>query len=249
MERLAVQDNRRPTHCLFPPNPDHPQPGDLVLDTLVGALRATVAHPDESVQMLAATTLSEVRRIQRAARRKLLAQQRAIAARRLDLLVEQIAAALKVDSEKLKSRARQQHLTFKRQIAGRILPRHCDRIRPGPFHHPLRGEPDSAPPSSGFRVPYLHRATTKPNYDNTSHGGSRVTAMARHQTPLELKGEVLTLAEVSAFLHVSAATIHRLLKAQHLPAFRVGREWRFYRQSIDHWRKELGKDLQGRGWV
>jgi chromosomal replication initiation ATPase DnaA len=117
MERLAVQDNRRPTHCLFPPNPDHPQPGDLVLDTLVGALRATVAHPDESVQMLAVTTLSEVRRIQRAARRKLLAQQRAIAARRLDLLVEQIAAALKVDSEKLKSRARQQHLTFKRQIA------------------------------------------------------------------------------------------------------------------------------------
>jgi excisionase family DNA binding protein len=62
-------------------------------------------------------------------------------------------------------------------------------------------------------------------------------AMARHHTPLELKGEILSLAEVSVFLHVSPATIHRLLKAQELPAFRVGREWRFFLKSIDRWRK------------
>jgi chromosomal replication initiation ATPase DnaA len=130
MNELAVQDNRRPTHCLFPPNPDHPQPGDLVLDTLVGALRATVAHPDESVQMLAEATLDEVRRIQRAARRKLVAQQRDVSAKRLDLLVAQVAAALQLDVDKLKSRARQQHVAFQRQTAMYVARRLSDASWP-----------------------------------------------------------------------------------------------------------------------
>ncbi len=50
-----------------------------------------MVHPDEAVQALATTALSEVRRIQEAARRKLVVQRREIIARRLELLIEQIA--------------------------------------------------------------------------------------------------------------------------------------------------------------
>lgn len=46
----------------------------------------------------------------------------------------------------------------------------------------------------------------------------------------------MTLAEVSAYLHVHASTIYRLLKRRQLPAFRVGAEWRFRREDIDRWR-------------
>jgi len=76
-----------------------------------------VVHPDEAVQALATTALSEVRRIQEAARRKLVAQRREIIARRLELLIEQIAWVLRVDPGKLRSRARNQHIAFQRQTA------------------------------------------------------------------------------------------------------------------------------------
>jgi len=38
---------------------------------------------------------------------------------------------------------------------------------------------------------------------------------------------VLTVKEVAAYLRVHQSTIYRLLKAQQLPAFRVGSDWRF----------------------
>jgi excisionase family DNA binding protein len=38
---------------------------------------------------------------------------------------------------------------------------------------------------------------------------------------------VLTLGEVADYLHVSRATIYRLLKRNEIPAFKVGSDWRF----------------------
>jgi len=47
---------------------------------------------------------------------------------------------------------------------------------------------------------------------------------------------VLTVQNVAVYLHVHPSTIYRLLKKRQLPAFRVGGDWRFNRESIDRWR-------------
>jgi hypothetical protein len=66
--QVVANDSERPVHFSFAPQALSMVPEDL-LDHLAGAPRASVAHPDEAVQALAAATLSEVRRIQAAARR------------------------------------------------------------------------------------------------------------------------------------------------------------------------------------
>ncbi len=49
---------------------------------------------------------------------------------------------------------------------------------------------------------------------------------------------VLTVGEVADYLRVSRSTVFRLLKQKELPAFKVGRVWRFNVQQIDRWRAE-----------
>ena len=51
---------------------------------------------------------------------------------------------------------------------------------------------------------------------------------------------VMTVREVSAYLHVHPATIYKLLKRHQMPAFHVDSDWRFYIKTIDSWR--LGQD-------
>jgi excisionase family DNA binding protein len=53
--------------------------------------------------------------------------------------------------------------------------------------------------------------------------------------------KVLTVIELSKYLHVHRSTIYRLVKNRELPAFRVGSDWRFNIEMIDEWR--LGKTL------
>lgn len=48
--------------------------------------------------------------------------------------------------------------------------------------------------------------------------------------------KVMTVMEVAEYLHVHPSTIYRLLRKQEIPAFRVGSDWRFNRESIDNWR-------------
>ncbi len=49
---------------------------------------------------------------------------------------------------------------------------------------------------------------------------------------------LLTLENVAEYLRVHPSTIYRLLRKKQLPAFKVGRDWRFNRESIDRWRVE-----------
>ena len=51
--------------------------------------------------------------------------------------------------------------------------------------------------------------------------------------------KVMTLEEVSRYLHVHRSTIHRLLKRGEIPAFRIGSDWRFNIETIDIWRSNL----------
>jgi excisionase family DNA binding protein len=45
----------------------------------------------------------------------------------------------------------------------------------------------------------------------------------------------MTLLEVADYLRVHPTTIYRLVKTRRLPAFRVGGDWRFNREDIEHW--------------
>ncbi|HEY2525679.1 MAG TPA: helix-turn-helix domain-containing protein [Candidatus Binataceae bacterium] len=45
----------------------------------------------------------------------------------------------------------------------------------------------------------------------------------------------MTLQEVADYLRVTRSTIHRLLKRNEIPAFRIGRHWRFNVEEIENW--------------
>jgi excisionase family DNA binding protein len=47
---------------------------------------------------------------------------------------------------------------------------------------------------------------------------------------------ILTIGDAAEYLKVHPSTIYRLLKKKQLPAFKVGRDWRFKREEIDRWR-------------
>ena len=51
---------------------------------------------------------------------------------------------------------------------------------------------------------------------------------------------VLTVRELADYLKVHPSTVYRLLRERQLPAFKVGSDWRFNREEIDHWR--LGRE-------
>ena len=56
--------------------------------------------------------------------------------------------------------------------------------------------------------------------------------------------KVMTLEEVSRYLHVHRSTIHRLLKRGEIPAFRIGSDWRFNIETIDMWRSALERGIK-----
>lgn len=47
--------------------------------------------------------------------------------------------------------------------------------------------------------------------------------------------KVMTVKELSNYLKVHPSTIYRQLRRGGLPAFKVGSDWRFDRESIDRW--------------
>jgi excisionase family DNA binding protein len=56
-----------------------------------------------------------------------------------------------------------------------------------------------------------------------------------HPLPPELQGEIMTLLQVADFLGCHKGTIYRLLERKQIPAFRMGRDYRFRRPDIDKW--------------
>ena len=57
--------------------------------------------------------------------------------------------------------------------------------------------------------------------------------------------KILTVQEVSKYLHVHPSTVYRLLKRKELPAFRIGGAWRFVASDIDKWASSYRAELLG----
>ena len=63
----------------------------------------------------------------------------------------------------------------------------------------------------------------------------------RHDALETRSAKVMTLEEVSRYLHVHRSTVYRLLKRGEIPAFRIGSDWRFNIETIDIWRSRNWK--------
>ncbi len=57
-------------------------------------------------------------------------------------------------------------------------------------------------------------------------------AQARTKPPYD---EILTVAETCRFLKVAPRTLYRYLQESRVPAFKLGKEWRFVRSDLDRW--------------
>ena len=49
------------------------------------------------------------------------------------------------------------------------------------------------------------------------------------------KDELLTVAETCRYLKVTPRTLYRYIKDGDLPAFKLGKEWRFVRSELEQW--------------
>ena len=49
---------------------------------------------------------------------------------------------------------------------------------------------------------------------------------------------IMTVHNVAHYLRLSEAKVYRMARAGGLPAFRIGKTWRFKKRSIDEWIRE-----------
>ncbi|WP_313294708.1 helix-turn-helix domain-containing protein, partial [Faecalispora jeddahensis] len=50
-----------------------------------------------------------------------------------------------------------------------------------------------------------------------------------------MDNDILNLEQAVEFLGVSEKTLIKLLREEHVPARKIGREWRFSREALIHW--------------
>ncbi len=92
-----------------------------------------------------------------------------------------------------------------------------------------------------LRCPPAHVGVPFANYGrawvNSPHIKRRWHQMAKPDAqPVK---EIMTLADVAAYLRCHPSSIYRLLKRGEIPAFRIGSDWRFRRADIDRWIEDL----------
>ena len=56
----------------------------------------------------------------------------------------------------------------------------------------------------------------------------------------------LTLEQIAKYLQMSASSIYKMAQAGKIPAYKVGRQWRFKKEEIDKWieNQKFKKDEQ-----
>jgi excisionase family DNA binding protein len=50
-------------------------------------------------------------------------------------------------------------------------------------------------------------------------------------------GNILTIGELADYLKLSRSTLYKLAQAGKVPGQKVGKHWRFHRETIDLWMK------------
>ena len=52
----------------------------------------------------------------------------------------------------------------------------------------------------------------------------------------------LTLEQIAEYLQMSNSSIYKMAQMGKIPAYKVGRQWRFRRKEIDRWIKKRNKN-------
>jgi excisionase family DNA binding protein len=60
-----------------------------------------------------------------------------------------------------------------------------------------------------------------------------------------MSNAILTIADLSEYLHIHRTTIYRMLKEGRLPGFRIGSDWRFSLEAIERWLRDQIKTDSG----
>jgi excisionase family DNA binding protein len=47
--------------------------------------------------------------------------------------------------------------------------------------------------------------------------------------------DIMTIGETAQYLRISQSSLYKLAQEGRIPCQKVGRHWRFRRQTIDHW--------------
>lgn len=59
--------------------------------------------------------------------------------------------------------------------------------------------------------------------------------MNNNQDKLQGILEIMTVSEVATYLHLSQATVYQMARNGQIPVARIGRTWRFTKESINAW--------------
>ncbi len=51
----------------------------------------------------------------------------------------------------------------------------------------------------------------------------------------EPKSELMTAEETCRYLKITQRTLYRYLRSRQIPAFKLGKEWRFVRSDLEQW--------------
>lgn len=51
----------------------------------------------------------------------------------------------------------------------------------------------------------------------------------------EPKSEIMTAEETCRYLKITPRTLYRYLQSRKIPAFKLGKEWRFVRSDLEQW--------------
>ena len=65
--------------------------------------------------------------------------------------------------------------------------------------------------------------------------------------PEKPRDELLTVAETCRYLKITPRTLYRYLKGGTIPAFKLGKEWRFVRSDLEDWIRTRSRAAQQRG--
>jgi excisionase family DNA binding protein len=57
----------------------------------------------------------------------------------------------------------------------------------------------------------------------------------------EPKSELMTAEETCRYLKITPRTLYRYLRSHQIPAFQLGKEWRFVRSDLEQWIRDRTK--------
>lgn len=60
----------------------------------------------------------------------------------------------------------------------------------------------------------------------------------------EKPGDVLTIEELSAYLKIPKSTLYKLIRESKVQCQKIGRHWRFRKETIDRWLEETHGDTK-----